>query len=465
MAVESGYAMLENSRKGNAALPGHLAIRVDGLGKQYLIGRHQQRRDETLRDLIVEAVAKPVRRLRKHSGGLPAAATERANAFWALRHVSFEIKRGEAVGIIGRNGAGKTTTLKILSRITDPTEGEALIRGRVGTLLEVGTGFHPELTGRENIYLSGAILGMKRDEIASKFDEIVAFSEVGKFIDTPVKRYSSGMYVRLAFAVAANLEPDILLVDEVLAVGDASFQKKCLGKMGDVAHEGRTVLFISHNMSAISRLCPTSIWLDHGGVVKMGDSRSVIADYLATSESVVGQRVWDDWRSAPGDEYVRATSISILDADGSLTNGVYQDRPFVVSIQYRVLKPMMNANAGFDLRTEDGTVVFTSFDADSPEWSGRGRAPGVYRSDCYVPAHLLNEGTYFLTMRAGIPFFKGCLLVEDVLQVNVGASISGEGPTGRMGARRRGVIAPDLQWEVSQVEPDLMAESLQVAVN
>ncbi len=439
--------MSVTSRTGSPSLASDVAIRVEDLGKQYTIGRRKLWRDETLRELLVDTLTRPVRHLRGRNGHTPDDRAEGENTFWALRHASFEIKRGAAVGIIGRNGAGKTTTLKILSRITEPTEGEALVRGRVGTLLEVGTGFHPELTGRENILLSGAILGMKRAEIMSKLDEIIAFSEIEKFIDTPVKRYSTGMYVRLAFAVAAYLEPDILLVDEVLAVGDASFQKKCLGKMDDVAQGGRTILFVSHNMPAISRLCPTSIWLDHGGVVKVGDSRSIIAAYLATSESIVGQRVWEDWRRAPGDEFIRAMSVSIQDTAGHLTNAVYQDRAFVISLQYRVLKSMMNANVGFELKSEDGTVIFTSFDADNPEWSGCGRQPGVYRSDCLIPAHFLNEGTFFLTLRAGIPHQRQCLVAEDALRFNVGASISGEGPTGRMGAPRKGLLAPELEWQ------------------
>jgi lipopolysaccharide transport system ATP-binding protein len=443
-------------------LPREVAIRVENLGKQYRIGARKLRRDETLRDLLVEAATGPVRRWRGDNGHAAKRGADGDNTFWALRHVSFEIKRGQAVSIIGRNGAGKTTTLKVLSRITEPTEGEALVRGRVGTLLEVGTGFHPELSGRENIFLSGAILGMPRAEIARKLNEIIAFSEIEKFIDTPIKRYSTGMYVRLAFAVAAHLEPDILLVDEVLAVGDASFQKKCLGKMGDVAQEGRTILFVSHNMPAISRLCPTSIWLDHGGVIQIGDSRSVIASYLATSESSVGQRVWEDWRLAPGDEFIRAASVSVRDTTGQLTKAVYQDRPFVISIQYRVLKSMMNANVGFELKSEDGTLIFTSFDADNPEWSGRGRQPGVYRSDCLIPAHFLNEGAFFLTLHAGIPHQRQCMMAEDVLRFNVGASISGEGPTGRMGAPRKGLLAPDLEWDTRlerSLERDLTGTS------
>jgi lipopolysaccharide transport system ATP-binding protein len=257
-----------------------IAIRVEGLSKRYRIVAAQQRHD-TLRDQIADAFTVPFRRIAAAARGQPFAVRGQDETIWALKNVSFEVKRGEVVGIIGRNGAGKTTLLKILSRITEPTEGYADIHGRVGSLLEVGTGFHPELTGRENIYLNGAILGMKRAEIERKFDEIVAFSEVEKFIDTPVKHYSSGMHVRLAFAVAAHLEPEILLVDEVLAVGDAAFQKKCLGKMGDVAREGRTVLFVSHNMAAIRQLCETGILLRSGAMAYYGDVSECVATYLA----------------------------------------------------------------------------------------------------------------------------------------------------------------------------------------
>jgi lipopolysaccharide transport system ATP-binding protein len=255
------------------------AIRVDGLSKQYRIGSKQQGY-KTLRDTLVETFVSPFHRAQKLLSGQAYGAAALDETIWALKDVSFEIKRGEVVGIIGRNGAGKTTLLKILSRITEPTEGQAEIHGRVGSLLEVGTGFHPELTGRENIYLNGAILGMKKAEIERKFDEIVSFAEIEKFIDTPVKHYSSGMYVRLAFAVAAHLEPTILLVDEVLAVGDAAFQKKCLGKMGSVAQEGRTILFVSHNMGAIQQLTERSILLNNGKLILDAKTRKVVETYL-----------------------------------------------------------------------------------------------------------------------------------------------------------------------------------------
>lgn len=256
----------------------NVAIRVEGLHKQYRLGGAQQRY-KTLRDSIANAALRPFRRWRNKDHQDPVDTS----LFWALKDVSFEIKAGEVVGVIGRNGAGKSTLLKVLSRITEPTSGYAEIHGRVGSLLEVGTGFHPELSGRENIYLNGAILGMKRTEVERKFDEIVSFAEVEQFVDTPVKFYSSGMYLRLAFAVAAHLDPEILLVDEVLAVGDRRFQDKCLGKMGDVARGGRTVLLVSHNMGAISSICNTCLLLDGGGLKRLGVASSIIAEYISAS--------------------------------------------------------------------------------------------------------------------------------------------------------------------------------------
>src|SRR3989441_10519195 len=259
---------------------GDIAIRVEGLSKRYCIGASQEPY-YTLRETLTESLARPFRQLWSFfSPNGAAATTPEASSIWALKDVSFEVKRGEAVGIIGRNGAGKSTLLKILSRITEPTEGRINIHGRVGSLLEVGTGFHNELTGRENIYLNGAILGMKKSEIDREFDEIVAFAEVEKFIDTPVKHYSSGMYLRLAFAVAAHLEPEILIVDEVLAVGDAAFQKKCLGKMGNIAKEGRTVLFVSHDMTAITSLSTRAALIDHGALSQVGSVHEVVQTYL-----------------------------------------------------------------------------------------------------------------------------------------------------------------------------------------
>ncbi len=303
-----------------------IAIHCEGLGKQYRIGRRESYK--TLRDTLTDAIRDPLRRLRTNFQGSKIQTENGNHTIWALKDVSFEVKCGDVVGIIGRNGAGKSTLLKILSRITKPTAGYAEIHGRVGSLLEVGTGFHPELTGRENIYLNGSILGMKRDEIERKFDEIVAFSEVEKFIDTTVKHYSSGMYLRLAFAVAAHLEPEILIVDEVLAVGDAAFQKKCLGKMEDIAQEGRTVLFVSHNMNAIQRLCRQSMMLEEGQLIAFDQTMNVLAKYLASGSDETAPACWIDVsnarRSGTGEARFQGVYYSSLNAASGFypyTNG------------------------------------------------------------------------------------------------------------------------------------------------
>lgn len=415
-------------------------IRVENLGKQYRIGARQVHTG-TLRESLTTAFRAPFSCLARDR-------RPRDETIWALRDVSFDVAPGEVVGVIGRNGSGKSTLLKIMSRITEPTRGKVDLYGRVGSLLEVGTGFHAELSGRENIYLSGAILGMKKSEIDKKFDEIVAFAEVDPFIDTPVKRYSSGMYVRLAFAVAAHLEPEILLVDEVLAVGDVMFQRKCLGKMGDVARAGRTVLFVSHNMPAIGRLCQKAICLSQGRLVQMGDSKGVIAKYLSSGDLPVVSREWNDPDSAPGDDYLRILSVCLLDEDGDSVDVIHQDEPFVISIVYRVLKPMTNANVGFELSAQDGTKLFGSYDADNPEWHARRREPGVYRADCLIPGSLLNEGTFRISLEAGMPFVRLCARTDDVLCLDIAPAISEDGPVGRMGVQRPGVLAPALEWTV-----------------
>ena len=291
----------------------NIAIRAENLGKMYRIGGKQERYS-TLRDTLVDAIIGPMRRMRRLVRG--QSANDLAEEIWALADVSLEVQHGEAIGIIGRNGAGKSTLLKVLSRITEPTLGRADIYGRVGALLEVGTGFHPELTGRENIYLNGAILGMRRKEIDRRFDEIVDFSGVEKFIDTPVKHYSSGMGLRLGFAVASHLEPEILVVDEVLAVGDAEFQKKCLSKMSDVTGSGRTVLFVSHNMAAIQSMCQRGIWLDHGRVVEVGPVEQVVADYLSKAVVARLDQIWDDQTQAPGNDRVRLHRARVKPIEG-----------------------------------------------------------------------------------------------------------------------------------------------------
>ncbi len=304
-------------------------IRVEGLSKQYRIGA-RERAYKTIRESLMDAVIAPFRRINGH----PQCAIRNPHSeyIWALKDVSFDVQPGEVLGIIGRNGAGKSTLLKILSRITEPTEGRAKVGGRVGSLLEVGTGFHHELTGRENVYLNGAILGMRKAEIDRKFDEIVAFSEVEKFIDTPVKRYSSGMYVRLAFAVAAHLEPEILIVDEVLAVGDAGFQKKCLGKMDEVAHHGRTVLLVSHNMAAIEGLCDRAVWLDTGNVRATGPSRDIIVHYSRANNTTQDIGPGLDLTGRLGNQRARIASAQIIGHEGG-NGAVFMGEPFQLTLE------------------------------------------------------------------------------------------------------------------------------------
>jgi len=312
-----------------------VAIRVDGLGKKYHIGG-KQKQYSRLGDQVVDAVLSPFRRAGNLLSGRTSSASDLDQVFWALQDVSFEIKHGDIIGIIGHNGAGKSTLLKVLSRITEPTTGYADIFGRIGSLLEVGTGFHPELTGRENIFLNGSILGMKRAEIERKFDEIVDFAEIEKFIDTPVKHYSSGMYVRLAFSVAAHLEPEILLIDEVLAVGDVAFQKKSLGKMENVSQQGRTVVFVSHNMNALQRLCPTSILLDHGHLLAQDDTSKIIEQYLATASSkTIGPNTWIDLteQKRDGTGVVQFTSVSFAGDDPAMMHYPYPNGPMEVSLK------------------------------------------------------------------------------------------------------------------------------------
>lgn len=423
-----------------------IALQVENLSKMYRIGARQERY-RTLRDTLTDAMYAPFRRIRST---FQRSNVQRSNdnCIWALKDVSFEVERGEVVGIIGRNGTGKTTLLKILSHITEPTEGYAEIHGRVGSLLEVGTGFHPELTGRENIYLNGAILGMKKREIDRKFDEIVAFAEVEKFIDTPVKYYSSGMYVRLAFAVAAHLEPEILLVDEVLAVGDAAFQKKCLGKMGDVAKEGRTVLFVSHNMAAVNRLCRWGMWLGEGRLQMMGTTQDVVAAYLSSGTEAEGECCWETANEAPGNEKVRLRAVRVLNSDYKVSSTIDIRLPFYIEIEYEILQVLSSVRVVFRLIASDGSVVFTSSDSNDSSWEGKNRFPGIYVSRCEVPGNLLNEGQYTLTVSADIPFIETLFFEENVLSFHVEQT---GGVSGRFPERWPGVICPMLPWRIELI--------------
>ena len=343
-----------------------VAIVAEGLSKSYRLGTGAHRYGR-LTESLANAFAAPFRKVFR-----PRADSQSEDlSLWALRDVSFEVKVGEAVGIIGRNGAGKTTLLKLLSRITEPTEGRGVLHGRVGSLLEVGTGFHPELTGRENVYLNGAILGMSRAEINSRFDEIVEFAEVGRFLETPVKRYSSGMQVRLAFAVAAHLEPEILIVDEVLAVGDVAFQRKSLGKMsGDVASGGRTVLFVSHNMSVVSRLCDKGIWLDGGRVAAQGSMEDVVRQYLGSGAAGEAQYEAGNLDVAPGNEIIRLYGVRIRDHHGRIVSSVDARHSAFIEIEHAVLQ-VRPVRTSFRLVSAEGAVLFTSTDADDEERYGR----------------------------------------------------------------------------------------------
>lgn len=420
-----------------------IAIQAEGISKQYKIGAKQTRYGyKTLRDTLTEAISAPFRRMGRLLHGQASGAADLKETIWALKDVSFEIEQGEVVGIIGSNGAGKSTLLKILSRITEPTEGCAKIYGRVGSLLEVGTGFHPELTGRENIYLNGAILGMQRAEINQKFDEIVAFAETEKFLDTPVKFYSSGMYVRLAFAVAAHLEPEILLIDEVLAVGDAEFQKKCLGKMGDVAHSGRTVFFVSHNMGAINNLCTHAIWLDEGRIRSIGVPEEIVGAYLLSGTYTSGERRWDE-SSRPGNAKATLRAVRTRNSNGMVNGTLDIQKPFYIEIEYELYQHISDLRVTIDLMAQDGTHLFKS-SASSREHPDQPHAPGIYVSRCEIPGNFLNEIQYAITVSSDIPFVEILYTETNVLnfQIEQTGGISGRSPEGRW----PGVICPELTW-------------------
>jgi lipopolysaccharide transport system ATP-binding protein len=413
---------------------GEKAIRVAGLGKEYQLGT-RERGYTTFREAIGRAIAAPFRRLRNLSG-----AGEADGSFWALKDVSFDVEPGEVVGIIGRNGAGKSTLLKILSQITEPTTGEIMLNGRVASLLEVGTGFHPELTGRENIYLNGSILGMKRVEIKRKFDEIVAFAEVEKFLDTPVKRYSSGMYVRLAFAVAAHLEPEILIVDEVLAVGDAAFQKKCLGKMGEVAKGGRTVLFVSHNMAVVNTLCPTCVYLVGGEVSYHGSSATAVSQYLNQ-----GQTAEAGNNSLPvEDDDLRVTEFSPVGTDGNPKPTFATTEPIRLAIGYAIQIPRFGLRVGIDVcEAQTGITLFRTFDDDNVS---RERVVGAYRAVCVIPPNLLKPGAYLIKLQVGIHnvrWITSDQIVRRITLEHVG------GVNAAYGDGRPGVIMPKIDWTQS----------------
>ena len=425
-----------------------LAIRVRGLGKEFQIGRLKMPY-KTIREALVGAVKIPYRVIQRTK----SASRESRSAIWALKDINLDVAAGEVIGIIGRNGAGKSTLLKILSRITEPTEGYAEIEGRVGSLLEVGTGFHYELTGRENVYLNGAILGMKRTEIARKFDEIVAFAEVEKFIDTPVKHYSSGMFLRLAFAVAAHLEPDILIVDEVLAVGDARFQKKCLNKMQNAGQQGRTVLFVSHNMPAITRLCERAILLDGGLVVKDGPAPEVVSGYLSTGLGTTAAREWADTAEFPGREIARLRAVRVRTEDGRITDAVDIRRSVRVEMEYEVRKAGYKLMPHFSFSNEEGITAFSVNDPDPAQ--RQPRAAGRYLSTVWIPGNYLAEGTMFVAagLSAIDPPVKQ-FFVRDVVAFQVIDRLDDAFGRGALTKHMEGVVRPLLKWNTDFIAAD-----------
>jgi lipopolysaccharide transport system ATP-binding protein len=431
-------------------------IQVENLSKCYRIGAREEA-NKTFREAVVDAFRAPMRnfiRLReltkfeaKRPDGTDGSTTiHNKDIIWALKDVSFKVKEGEVLGIIGRNGAGKSTLLKILAQITEPTGGDVKLYGRVSSLLEVGTGFHPELTGRENIFLNGALLGMRKGEIAKKFDEIVSFAEIEKFIDTPVKRYSSGMYVRLAFAVAAHLEPEILIVDEVLAVGDVQFQKKCLGKMESVGKEGRTILFVSHNMGAINRLCSHCIQLHQGELVANGPTANAIRAYL--SMHTVGTSIYEQLHD--GKKAMNLRKVVLNPQNDQESSEVPYDRAIRVRIEYEVNQNVSNCTVWLALQTDEGINAFTTADYDQNIEMLKRRTPGYYRTDVHIPGQWLNAGRY--TIVVGIVMNRPLEIYDRVEAITFTVIDVGTPSSLLEVGTRRGVLQPVLQWDQEKVE-------------
>lgn len=413
-----------------------LSVSAHGLSKRYRLGQVETGFRRAGRAL-----------LRRKSAG----------SIWAVRDVTFDVPHGSALAVIGKNGAGKSTLLKVLAGITEPTEGYVDVAGRLGALLEIGTGFHPQLTGRENVFLNGTILGMGRQEVRRKFDDIVAFAGVEKHIDTPVKWYSSGMYVRLGFAVAAHLEPEILIVDEVLSVGDAEFQRRCLGRMEAAAQEGRTILFVSHNMQAVRRVCREAIMLEQGRLVADGSMESVVRRYLASVESPeLGRRRWDDPQERPGDDICRVVEVRVTDENGNPSTSFFSSKPINVTLEFDLSRVDPAFIAGFDLATVDGVTVLRAYQTDVPEAGVPALRVGRNALTCMLPPGLLNTGRYVINLRFSLHWSKwiifdsGCLYFEVVF--DHGASLFLNDPA------RPGVIAPILAWEA--VEPETSDEVL-----
>jgi lipopolysaccharide transport system ATP-binding protein len=435
------------------------AVRVDNIGKQYRIGTRRTPGTVMLREALTDLAAAPFRKLRaigqRLVAGSPAVVGQsvQANRIWALRNVSFTVPPGQIVGIIGPNGAGKSTLLKILSRITEPTEGRVEIYGRVGSLLEVGTGFHPELTGLENVFLSGALLGMRKTEIERNLDEIVAFSEIEKFIDTPVKHYSSGMYVRLAFSVAAHLEPEILIVDEVLAVGDVAFQRKCLNKMEDVHQHGRTILFVSHNMDAVTRLCERALLISHGGIQKDGPASDVASAYLLSTLRTDAIQSWPAAETAPGNNVVRLRQVRVRDEAGATVENIDVRQPVGIEMVFDVLTSGHVLVPSFLFYSRAGTCVFGAHDLD-PDWRRRSRPTGCFTSTAWVPPNLLAEGALLVSCgMISLHPYEVHFYVRDAIAFNVADPGEGDSARGDWDGSIPGLVRPLLRWETTHTPP------------
>jgi lipopolysaccharide transport system ATP-binding protein len=416
-------------------------IRAEALAKRYRIGKRE--RYLTFRDVLARALRAPARLLSASSSNHRAT-----NFIWALRDVFFEVKQGEVVGVVGRNGAGKSTLMKILAQITRPTEGTVEIRGRIGSLLEVGTGFHPELTGRENVYLNGAILGMKKAEIESKFDEIVAFSEVEQFLDTPLKHYSSGMQMRLAFSVAAHLEPEILLVDEVLAVGDMAFQKKCLGKMEHVAKTGRTVLFVSHNMAAVTRLCQRGLLIEGGKIIRDSNALEVASQYLNSDLGTSAERCWTDLETAPGDAIARLKAVRVI-SEGLISDSIDIRKPVTLEMEFYNFKERAELFSAFSFVSDQGMILFVSVDFAEPHWGSKPRPVGLFHSKCTVPGNFFAEGQVRVIAEVSTrhPFYEIHFLEHDAVSFQVIDKGEAGSVRANWGRNLPGVVRPLLQWE------------------
>ncbi|MEM9264995.1 MAG: ABC transporter ATP-binding protein [Cyanobacteria bacterium P01_F01_bin.13] len=415
-------------------------IQVENLGKMYIIGHQQEGsyRYKALRDILADGARSLVHKLR-HPG--KSFTPPNQEEFWALKDLSFEIKQGEVVGIIGRNGAGKSTLLKILSRITEPTTGRVRLKGRVASLLEVGTGFHPELTGRENIFLNGAILGMSRAEINHKFDEIVDFAEISKFLDTPVKRYSSGMYVRLAFSVAAHLDPEILIIDEVLAVGDIQFQKKCLQKLERIEDSNRTIVFVSHNMATVKGLCSRALLIKEGKIIKDDTPEIVSTDYLADAKA---KQAITDFEDAYMSTEIRFLRAYLCDQQNNISSSFDNRDSFSIHLEYELQKEIRGLRIGFLLETIEGTQICGATDF---VFTDANRTPGVYISKCIFPANILNSGKYTVLFGADkFPYTQSLMQTEHCLTFEI-EDIDRVRP---LYDRLPGIIKPKLKWQVEK---------------